>query len=115
MTQLMTRLERMESLEAEVKHLRTRVSGLEVRKQNKVGIVPDKAGYSNWTGSYNDYLKTDHWKKTRMRILKKKNFRCSVCSKPAKNVHHHSYKNLGYERDYELSALCARCHELVHR
>ena len=63
MTQLMTRLERMESLEAEVKHLRTRVSGLEVRKQpNKVGIVPDKAGYSNWTGSYNDYLKTDHWK-----------------------------------------------------
>ena len=117
MTQLMTQLERMESLESEVKSLKVRLGGLtkEVRSQPKGGIVTDKAGYSNWTGSYNDYLKTDHWKKTRMRILKKKNFRCSVCSKPAKNVHHHSYKNLGYERDYELSALCARCHELIHR
>ena len=108
---------KLESLEAEVKHLRSWLSDLtsEVRNQPKGGLVTDKAGYSNWTGSYKDYLKTDHWKKTRMRILKKKNFRCSVCSKPANNVHHHSYKNLGYERDYELSALCVRCHELIHR
>lgn len=110
----------VKSLSARVDYLSNQVTELceRIREldNDKGKIVRDKqSGYTNWTGAYEDYLKTDHWKATRTRIMKKNNGRCSICRNKATVVHHHSYRHLGDERDYELSPLCDKHHDYLHR
>lgn len=64
---------------------------------------------------YKDYLKTDHWKQLRKRILKQSGYKCQLCSsKENLNVHHNTYENRGCEKDEDLVVLCGDCHEKFH-
>jgi hypothetical protein len=66
--------------------------------------------------SYQDYLNSDHWKITRLRILERDDFKCRVCgTRDAElHVHHNTYKNLGHEPDSDLVTLCNQCHGIFH-
>lgn len=67
------------------------------------------------TQSYTEYLKSDHWKKTRKKALKRAKNRCQLCNKKSKlQVHHRTYKNKGKEKNEDLIVLCNDCHAKFH-
>lgn len=64
---------------------------------------------------YKEYLQTEHWKVTRLKALKKANYKCEVCnSKEDLNVHHKTYINRGNEKPEDLIVLCHDCHAKFH-
>jgi 5-methylcytosine-specific restriction endonuclease McrA len=67
------------------------------------------------TMPYQEYLRTDHWKKLRYEIKRRDKFACTKCGcKQSLEVHHHTYARRGYERMEDLTTLCAGCHDIVH-
>jgi hypothetical protein len=68
--------------------------------------------------SYDDYLKTAHWKDVRKKYWNGKlhNKTCYVCgSKNNLQVHHKSYRRIGHEYLRDLCLLCNACHKETHR
>ena len=66
--------------------------------------------------SYRDYLKTEHWQKTRQIALKLGKHECKVCcSKKHLDVHHRTYERKGCERQEDLVVLCRSCHKIFHK
>lgn len=64
---------------------------------------------------YNDYLKTNHWAKTRRKALERGGNRCALCGCTSRlQVHHNNYKNLWREDKHDLVVLCDRHHKMVH-
>lgn len=71
--------------------------------------------YQLKTMPYQEYLQTDEWKETRLKALKRADFKCQVCNRPDKlNVHHRTYENRGNEQNRDLTVLCEDCHKLYH-
>lgn len=67
------------------------------------------------TMPYKDYLQTEHWKATRMAMLKRANFRCQLCNTQGQlHVHHRTYIRRGEENYGDLIVLCATCHQTFH-
>lgn len=78
--------------------------------------------------SYQDYLLSDHWKRTRKWLfysgyVKREDsvgepgkLLCTKCQVPVKPpyVHHKTYQNLGHEPLTDLEVLCYDCHSRVH-
>jgi len=65
---------------------------------------------------YNRYIRSKVWFKKRKRIVKEANNKCIVCDEEALHVHHWRYPSVfGKEEDSWLSAVCYRCHELLHK
>lgn len=65
---------------------------------------------------YSEYLQSETWRKIRARVLIRDKNTCRACGKKAQVVHHRRYpKNLGEERLEWLYALCAPCHDEIHR
>lgn len=75
---------------------------------------------------YDDYLKSNHWKKFREDFYRnsptvKRMYHkygiliCQFCSKKGiLNLHHSSYKRLGRERIKDVVLICINCHKLIH-
>jgi 5-methylcytosine-specific restriction endonuclease McrA len=64
---------------------------------------------------YQDYLKSEHWQKTRKATLPDRNYQCENCGRRgAPHVHHLTYTNLGAERPEDLEVLCRACHIEKH-
>lgn len=64
---------------------------------------------------YDEYLRTDHWRKTRNAALSRAGWACMRC--PAQRtleVHHKTYERLGEELSGDLEVLCATCHQGHH-
>ena len=58
-----------------------------------------------WT-RYNEYLKSDWWKQTREKTIKRYGGKCFCCNKASDlQVHHLSYDHLGFEKENELICL----------
>lgn len=72
--------------------------------------------YELRTMPYGEYLKTDHWKSLRARMLKRANYSCQLCnaSNVSLHVHHRTYENRGDEDYSDLIVLCAPCHSKFH-
>lgn len=65
--------------------------------------------------NYQQYLQSDHWKKTAAAARVRANNRCQVCgSEKNIDVHHNSYQRLGQEEPFDLVCLCHLCHEIYH-
>lgn len=67
--------------------------------------------------SYEEYGKSLHWGKTRIRRLKlSKERRCEGCKRRhiGMQVHHLTYANIGNEKMEDLKVLCPNCHAEVH-
>ena len=65
---------------------------------------------------YNQYLKSDEWRRKRYVVLKRDNWRCVYCGAPATQVHHKRYAkyNIGREPIDWLVSVCNSCHNSLH-
>lgn len=64
---------------------------------------------------YQDYIQSDAWLKRRLEFLKTHD-KCRKCGTDQDlHVHHKTYKNLGREHDRDLTTLCERCHNKLHK
>lgn len=71
--------------------------------------------YKNIT--YNQYLKSSHWIKTKEKFRKSIHFNncCWVCGNKKKlNLHHTTYRRIGREWMNDLIELCSDCHSELH-
>ena len=64
----------------------------------------------------NVYLKSDAWQRKRYVVLKRDNWTCVYCGKPATQIHHTKYAkyNIGREPIDWLVSVCKACHEARH-
>lgn len=64
---------------------------------------------------YDDYLRSDAWKRLRSRVMARANNTCEGClERKAEHVHHLTYEHIGNEFAFELRALCEPCHIRLH-
>lgn len=64
---------------------------------------------------YRRYLRSDHWRTTRLNAVRRAGFRCERCGVGgALEVHHLTYARVGKERPSDLQALCPTCHRRAH-
>lgn len=67
---------------------------------------------------YDQYLKTKHWKRFRLKALKHHGKICMMCGEDKEkfyHVHHLTYKNRGHEQMQDVVVLCPDCHSAVHK
>lgn len=64
---------------------------------------------------YSEYIKSNFWTQRKREYYKTHKKECSVC-KTTKNInlHHTSYRHVGFEKDNELLPLCDMHHEKYH-
>lgn len=63
----------------------------------------------------NVFLKSEVWRKQRLRVLYRDNYKCVYCNEKATEVHHKKYnKKIGTEPDKWLVSICRRCHNKLH-
>jgi len=59
---------------------------------------------------YKEYLKSPHWIAKSAEIMELNHYTCQICGKPARDVHHFTYRHIGNEFNFELVSLCRSCH-----
>lgn len=64
--------------------------------------------------SYAEYLRSSHWHRTKQRYRESDRPQACICGETEVDLHHTTYENLGNENLEDLTALCRRCHTLVH-
>jgi 5-methylcytosine-specific restriction endonuclease McrA len=66
--------------------------------------------------TYNDYLRTPEWRRTRAAALLRAGYCCSldITHSDGLDVHHNTYERLGAELAGDLVVLCRSCHRLHH-
>lgn len=65
--------------------------------------------------SYDDYLKTEHWKHVAGQAKVRARHRCQLCNGDGElHVHHRTYERLGNEQPEDLTVLCSNCHTKYH-
>jgi hypothetical protein len=62
------------------------------------------------------YLKSSHWRRTRLAAIERAGRRCKRCrdTPPVLHVHHRSYARLWCELPGDLEVLCEDCHRRAH-
>lgn len=62
--------------------------------------------------SYDNYLRSNLWRRIRKRVLARDGGTCLCCGEPAQHVHHTDYSIdvMSGECDAKLVSLCERCH-----
>jgi hypothetical protein len=66
-------------------------------------------------GTYEEYLKTEHWIEMRDKMLLRAGGMCQRCERGQHlEVHHIHYRHLGAEREHDLIVLCHECHASEH-
>ncbi len=64
---------------------------------------------------YEDYLKSDAWKRKRSLVLARDKQTCQSClEQPATEVHHLTYDQIFEEYLFDLVSVCRKCHERLH-
>lgn len=64
---------------------------------------------------YSQYLKSNHWKALRRKVLYEACFKCQLCNGTDRlNVHHRTYDRRGNEALSDLTVLCESCHAKFH-
>jgi hypothetical protein len=67
--------------------------------------------------SYDDYLRSEWWRRLRGHVLDHLSYECEFCAGRATQVHHVRYPrttDLGSEGIKSLYAVCSRCHDIAH-
>lgn len=66
-------------------------------------------------GEYDAYLRSDEWRKKRKIVLERDGHVCQGCgANRATEVHHLTYQHIYHEFLFELTSLCAGCHDRIH-
>jgi hypothetical protein len=70
------------------------------------------AGYP----TYDDYLRSRHWRQFRARYQQERRWRCVICeATTGLELHHKRYDTLGRESFDDVCPLCSDCHPLLHQ
>lgn len=80
-------------------------------------LCPEDAEPANlFYATYSDYLRSEHWRKTRRRAVQRSGGMCKRCYAEdcRLEIHHLTYERIGRERESDLIALCASCHAKEH-
>ncbi len=65
--------------------------------------------------NYQNYLRSDHWRKKRRELFEKTGKFCHLCyAKKNLLVHHKNYKRLYNELLTDIIVICTRCHRKIH-
>lgn len=67
---------------------------------------------------YNEYIRSDEWKKKRILVAQRENHRCQMCGELVVvhyHIHHKTYARFGNEDLDDLMFLCEDCHTKLHR
>lgn len=65
---------------------------------------------------YRRYIRSASWKRKAAKIRRRAGYRCERCGRALPlDVHHITYKRLGYELPSDLAALCKRCHGMCKK
>ena len=65
--------------------------------------------------TYDAYLRSAHWVRTRRELLAETGGRCALCrSASMPVVHHATYERLGAEEPSDIMVLCEDCHSATH-
>jgi 5-methylcytosine-specific restriction endonuclease McrA len=66
--------------------------------------------------TYQEYLNSPHWEKTRQEALDRASGRCMLCNmnEEVLHVHHRTYERLGNEEPEDVIVLCATHHAQFH-
>jgi hypothetical protein len=74
-----------------------------------------------WRGNYEDYLRSDHWRRLRGFVLFRDQFMCQGCgckvTAANSDGHHLSYywlNQIGHSFAFEIVTLCLACHAEIH-
>lgn len=76
-----------------------------------------------WREAYEKYLASDAWQVKRARVIERAGGategKCERCERSVKEfgwfeVHHKTYRRLGWEWLRDLEALCPKCHREIH-
>lgn len=64
---------------------------------------------------YDEYLKTEHWRRVASEAKAKSGSRCAICNADGVlHAHHRTYERRGFEEPGDVIALCADCHAKFH-
>jgi 5-methylcytosine-specific restriction endonuclease McrA len=64
---------------------------------------------------YRKYIESAKWRTKAAAARKRAGYRCQMCGRALPlQVHHNTYKRLGYELPRDLIALCDDCHRRHH-
>lgn len=64
---------------------------------------------------YSFYLRSKKWKAFRKTVLERDGFNCVMCGTAYNlEVHHVTYRNVGWEKLEDCVTLCDTCHTKVH-
>jgi 5-methylcytosine-specific restriction endonuclease McrA len=71
-----------------------------------------RAEHRRW---YDQYLNSPAWRAIRRAVMERAQGLCEGCRRrPATEVHHQTYDNVGNELLWELKAVCSHCHARCH-
>lgn len=85
---------------------------IDIQARYSARITENKTEFRDWYGTY---LGSPEWETKRQKVFKRANQTCEGCGeRPATEVHHLSYDNVGDELLFQLVALCDTCHTKVH-
>jgi 5-methylcytosine-specific restriction endonuclease McrA len=77
-----------------------------------------EAERSEWFQHYDQYLNSPIWDHKRRQVLERDRWTCTAqlngCRTRANQVHHLSYRHQGNEPLFDLTSVCAQCHEALH-
>ena len=66
--------------------------------------------------NYHSYVNSPAWEERKIAYYAKHARRCKGCGTTDDvDLHHHTYKRLGAERDTDLVPVCESCHDTIHR
>jgi 5-methylcytosine-specific restriction endonuclease McrA len=91
-----------------------------LRELNRCDIIQkhvriQRAKEDGFWQRYNEYLKTDEWRRKRTKVFERSGGICEGCrERQATQVHHLTYKNVTREFLFELAAVCDECHSQIH-
>ena len=83
------------------------------KKRKKKKSALKKRKVKHW-GSYGAYCKSEAFKIWKEAVLKKANYKCSLCGRPATIAHHINYRKWGTERVSDGVAVCVYHHNIYH-
>lgn len=81
-----------------------------------VGFVRGLYFFPTRKEKYQHYLNSEKWRKFRLQVLKKDDFKCVRCgSEYNLQIHHIDYQRIGKEKIQDCVTLCRNCHEIIHK
>lgn len=106
----------LEKLKTTVARYREARARRDIAETERSWLKTELKHLSSWLHkrNYALYLESSEWKAKQRAVLKRDDYRCTICSAPAEHIHHLTYDRIFDEPLYDLVSVCIACHEIIH-